>query len=483
MPAFVPKPLTGRLGMVAQVASLFLTGLLIWNSAVRPQLVFLPLSTVVAHALLYAGLAWFFSAVITFGLCLFVPGKESGRVVWSVFRAAAVGVWFAPACILLSQLSPASLAAAMVLVIAATRLLYSEWTAGRPPAPAPAPTPALGLFGGFNVKRPILTRELLTGLAAAVALQWGVVSVWKHQPMLAGGLFVLSASIVTLFAMVSGAVEDSRPPSLPRSVIGMAMTVLLAAGLTVGGLRVARGRGYGDGDGMGPGAAGGRSAFASAKEVLRDLFGEEEKGTDAFGLPTPKTSTVTPGIAPDGSFPGVILWPEVKPITRLVAPPPAGLSTGAALARPFSIPFAGQYLLYRFPQERPPATSILQRGSPASLSFSTVDRVRLNMDALQKLDEPIDLSCCRAVRIELWNADKYPGTVMLELYANDRLLGMKPVESSPDLTREPLVAVMETVEFPSAAVVATELKVVFRRHYTRADKSARIAIERFILVP
>jgi hypothetical protein len=481
MPAFVPKPLTGRLGMLAQMASLLVTGVLIWNSAVRPQLVFLPLSAVVAHALLYAALAWFFSAVITFGLCLFLPGEQSSRVVWSVFRAAAVGVWFAPACILLSQLSPASLAAALVLVIAATRLLYAEWTAGRP-APVPPPSPVLGLFGNFTVKRPVLTRELLTGLAAAVALQWGVVSVWKHQPMMAGALFVLSASIVTLFAMVSGAVEDSQPPSLPRSVIGMAMTVLLAAGLTVGGLRVAGGRGSADGAGMGPGA-GGRSAFASAKEILRDLFGEEEKGFDEVGLPVPKTSTVTPGIAPDGSFPGVILWPEIKPITRLVAPPPQGLSTGTAIARTFGIPFAGQYLLYRFPQQRPPATSILQRGSPATLSFSTVDRVRLNMDAIQKLDEPVDLTCCRAVQIEIWNADKHPGTVILELYANDRLLGSKPVNSSPDLTREPLVAVMETLEFPSAAVVATEFKVVFRRNYTRADKSARIAIERFLLVP
>jgi hypothetical protein len=266
-------------------------------------------------------------------------------------------------------------------------------------------------------------------------------------------------------------------------VIGMAMTVLLAAGLTVGGLRVAGGRGSADGDGLGPGAGAGRSLYASAREVLRDLFGEEEKGFDEVGLPVPKTSTVTPGIAPDGSFPGIILWPEIKPITRLVAPPPRGLSTGAAIARPFGIPFAGQYLLYRFPQQRPPATSILQRGSPATLSFSTVDRVRLNMDAIQKLDEPVDLSCCRAVQIEIWNADKHPGTVVLELYANDRLLGSKPVNSSPDLTREPLVAVMETLEFPSAAVVAAEFKVVFRRNYTRADKSARIAIERFILVP
>ena len=108
----------------------------------------------------------------------------------------------------------------------------------------------------------------------------------------------------------------------------------------------------------------------------------------------------------------------------------------------------GQYLLFRFPQRRPPPTSILQRGSPATLAFSTVDHWPLNMEAIQKLDEPIDLSCCSAIRVEIWNADKYPGTVTLELYANDKLLGVAPVRSTPDLQRDPMVAVTESLDFP-----------------------------------
>lgn len=485
MPGFVPKPLTGRLGMLAQIVSLLVTGFLIWNTTVRPQLLFLPLADVAARALLFAVLAWLLAGAITLGLYFLVPGLRSGRMLASALRAAFVGVWFAPACILLSHLSPASLAAALILVVAATRMLYTEWVEWGPPRPEPARAPVLGLFGRFNVKRPFVTRELLTGLAAAVALQSGVICVWKNYPVLAGAWFVLSAAIVTLFAMVSGAVEQSPLPTLPRSAIGMAMTVLLAAGLTVGGIRATRGSGSGDGDGdgLGPGAAGARHAFASARDVLKELFGEQEKGAadgDPFARKTPQ---VVPGIAPDGSFPGVILWPEIKPITRIVAPPPKGIGSGVAIERSYAIPFAGQYLLYRFPQLRPPATSILQRGSPAALSFSTIDRVRLNMDAVQKLDEPVDLSCCSAIRVEIWNADRYPDTVVLELYANTTRLGAVPVRSTPDLSREETVAVPETLEFPSAPVVATEFKVVFRPHATRAYKSARIAIERFVLVP
>jgi len=271
---------------------------------------------------------------------------------------------------------------------------------------------------------------------------------------------------------------------MPRSAIGMAMTVLLAAGLTVGGIRASRGRGDGDGTGAdeGPGAAGSRGAYASAKEVLKELFGDEEKGGAGEGG-MKKTPAIVPGILPDGSFPGVILWPEIKPVTRLIAPPPKGLATGTAPARPYGIPFAGQYLFYRFPQRHPPPTSILQRGSPAALAFSTVDRTPLNMDAIQKLDQPIDLSCCRAIRVDIWNADHYPNTVFLQLYANDKLLGAAPVTSTPDLAREPITAVAESLEFPTAAIEATELKIVFRRAAPRAFKSARIAIGRLVLIP
>src|ERR1051325_1442583 len=291
--------------MLAQVASLIFTGILIWNSAVRPRLLFQPLPAILGHALLYAVLAWFFSALITVGLYFFIPGVDSQRMVWSTLRTAAVAVWFAPACILLSQLSPATLIAALVLVITATRLLYSEWMASRPPGDRePAPElPRPGLFNSDAPRPPVLTRELCTGLAAAVALQSGVISVWRHQPMLAGAWFVLSAAIVTLFAMVSGAVDDARPPNLPRSVMGIAMTVLLASGLTLGGLRAARGRG-GDGTpdagGSGPGAA------ASAREVLRELFGEEKGAVDKGAGPLPKYPPGASGILPDGSFPGVI---------------------------------------------------------------------------------------------------------------------------------------------------------------------------------
>src|SRR5215813_13150059 len=100
MPVTIPKPLQGRLGMAAQVVSLLLTGVIIWNSVLGPRLLRQPLTTVAGHALLYAALAWFWSATITFILYLVLPRSESNRMVWSTLRTSAVAVWFAPACIL-----------------------------------------------------------------------------------------------------------------------------------------------------------------------------------------------------------------------------------------------------------------------------------------------------------------------------------------------------------------------------------------------
>ena len=480
----MPKPLQGRLGMAVQVASLLATCVIVWNTVVGPRLMHEPLAAVARHALLYAALAWFWAAAITLVLYLVLPRAESGRMVWSTLRTSVVAIWFAPACILLSRVSPVSLIAALALVVAATRLLYSEWLAGRPipePLPAPRPAAAAGMFAWTGVRRPLVTHELAMGVSAALALQFGVVSVWKHQPLFAGFWFVLSAAVITLFAMVSGAVDHTPPPSLPRSAFGILATILLAAGITVGGIHLMRG-GRGDGDG-GTEVNGGASAVASAKEVLRQLFGDEKKPGEQGAL-APKLPPQPAGIARDGSFPGVILWPEVRPVPRLVAPLPAGASEGIAFLRPYTIPFDGKYMLYRWPFLRPPPTSVLERGSPVTMGFSTTDHWALNMDAVQQFDEPIDLRCCSRVRVEIWNADRFPGTVTLELYADGTSLGLAPVRSTPDLKHDPVVAVPETLDFSTiGAGTCKELKVVFRRARVRMDKSARISIERFVLAP
>jgi hypothetical protein len=194
-----------------------------------------------------------------------------------------------------------------------------------------------------------------------------------------------------------------------------------------------------------------------------------------------------------GSFPGVILWPEIKPVTVLIAPMPTRPGALAASSIPYGIPFGGEYWFFRPPFLKPPPQSFRERGTPSKVSFSTTDRWPLNMEAHQKLDQPIDVSGCSRIQLAVSNADRYPNTVSLELILRElpdggsQSLGTVPVASVPNLEIDPVSPVAETLDFvvpPEPRVhLFNELTVVYHRDRTRRDKSARVAIERFILVP
>jgi hypothetical protein len=117
------------------------------------------------------------------------------------------------------------------------------------------------------------------------------------------------------------------------------------------------------------------------------------------------------------------------------------------------------------------------------------------MEARHKLDQPIALSCCSAIRLEIRNADRYPDTISLELVllnneqpaAPALSLGHYNVTSRPDVSHDPIIPAHETLEFPIPATAAldsfNEFKIVFLRARVRMDKSAKLAIDRFILMP
>jgi hypothetical protein len=216
-------------------------------------------------------------------------------------------------------------------------------------------------------------------------------------------------------------------------------------------------------------------------------------------LPEPNKKYTPPPIDPSrlgpamnvpGGFPGVILWPETEPIPRLVEPMPKGGLSRRPATEPFAIPFAGAYWMFRWPFTRPPSNSFVRRGTPADSFFSTVDAWPLTMEAHQQLGGDVDLSCCSKVLVMIRNVDRYPGTVTIALGLIRKggkafLLGAARVKSTPDLSRDPVVPVEETLEFPvpSHVPIFDEFDVIYQRLKIREDKSARIAIEKFVLVP
>jgi len=484
--------------LFAQIAGLALTGWMVWFSAIGPRSHRYTWATLAGSALGYCVYAWGWSVAITSGLYLAIP-KEERPDFDGVMRTSLTAVWFAPAIMLLTQMSPAALAAALVLVISTTRLLYHEWVTLYPREEGPTGVAWRVLDDLVHPARPFL-RQVGPALGAGLAVQMGATALAMRVPFLAAALMAVSASMLTVLAISSGAVTAGRPKNLPRSALGVVLTILLAAGMTIGGMsgRVVR-----------HGVPGDvfewfrkPSPVDSIIALLREIFYgeklppriEEAKGDnqEAKKSPepyTPKAPEPTP--VPDGSYPGVILATETRPVTRLVAPVPASRGLGGEAPRPYSILFDGEYWMFSMLYRKPPSNSFHRKGTPTTMSFSTTDHWPLVMEAHQKLDEPIDLNCCVKIKVDIWNADRYPRTVGLELFAMQegvaKSYGLLPVTSTPQVSGESVVAVPETLEFTipteEAVTACDELKVVFRRDHGRNDKSARVAIERFVLVP
>ena len=472
---------------------------MIWWAAILPQLHRQTLGSLVAQVLGYTILAWIWSAVVAFGLYAILPLEDRSNMMPDVLRTAATAVWFGPAMILLSGFSLASLLPALVLVVYASRLLYAQWR----PVPATAQLPPVyiprepGSFADCQLPRGFVWRERLPALGVALSVEAGAVAVAMHYPLLGAAWFCLGTAILTVFSMTTGAANAGKPPTLPKSIVGILATVVLASLLTLG-------QGAGRGDALFSFSSGGRGPFMShpsliesARAVLRQLFYGEDSGSGGEKGPSVPKPRETANSGVSGGFPGVILWPELKPTVTLIAPLPALGSNPfqGRPAQPLSIPFGGEYWMFRWPFAHPPSTSIRERGTPATLAFSTTDHTPLQMEAHQKLETPIDMECCSKIQIEVLNADRHPDTLSLELVllntehpvAAPLSLGSVPVMSRPNMAGDKIVPVRERLEFAVPAKPwldqFTELKVVFHRSRPNADRSAKVAVERFVLLP
>src|SRR6266481_10030503 len=133
--------------LIAQVVGLFATGWIVWSVAVLPRLSQQPLAQIVRSAFLHTLFAC--GAAVTITLLLYFTISRTIRhdTVLVALRTSATAVWFAPAAILLTALSPAAIAAALVLVVSATRLLHDQWRQFQPPNAAPFTPVASLLFG------------------------------------------------------------------------------------------------------------------------------------------------------------------------------------------------------------------------------------------------------------------------------------------------------------------------------------------------
>jgi len=442
---------------LAQIAGLAATAWVVWETALAgwPDLM-----SKIGRGIAVSVEAWVWAAVMMLLLRLIVQHLTDLDVAAATWRASAAGVWFAPATLLVIDGSPLSVTAAMVLTIGATHLLAVA-------APSQAPR-----FDSFHVLQvgalpiDLLAHHFAAALLAAVCMQGALgLRLMGHRASAAGAM-LLSVALIATVARGLGTWAGRNAPNLPRVVFGLCLTVLLA----LMGERIVRHFGAGSGGGTG-------------------------SGTSASGSPAPAPAATQPfpNLHLPGTFPGVILWPVVRTVPLLVAPLPSGRGPSGKPTHPLVIPFGGEYWMYRAPFHSPPPSSYFQRGSPAFLSFSTPDFAPLTMEAHQKLERPINLHCCRAIRLEIVNDDLRAADISIELRVaraagrpGSESLGTVGLKSLPEMQDGREVPATETLNFSIPPGLPfdefDEFEAIFHHELARSH-SARVAIERFVLAP
>ncbi len=230
-----------------QVASLLATGWVIRRVAFFPfgAQNFLPEAVVVA--LWYSFCALALSGVITYLLLLTMQRIAREEALHVTLRTCAAGMWFAPAVILLSASSPLAVTAALALVVSVTRVLYSQWRLG--PARAVETVdetvkPDALLTG--ELPHGFLPRDFWPAFVSAAALQAGFVFSHLAQRSLSGACYALGAAVLTAYSIAAGAWKRHGEPTLPRSILAIAVTLMLTVLITIIGMQMYGGSGSGD---------------------------------------------------------------------------------------------------------------------------------------------------------------------------------------------------------------------------------------------
>ncbi|WP_263367016.1 hypothetical protein [Edaphobacter bradus] len=200
----------------------------------------------------------------------------------------------------------------------------------------------------------------------------------------------------------------------------------------------------------------------------------------------------------DDGYSGIILLTpkeEHKKIELPVRKEEATVFTGR-LPQAIEIPFDGAYWYFKSPDKRPRPTARVVQGSSLKATVRSTDWYPLLMEAHQRLDPPMDLSCCGGIDIVVQNADKREGAIALELWVKGKgtpdsrgyYLGSASMQSrqTPAGARGD-TPVEERLSYvvPSRmeGVKFDEITVVVRSAPARWREGAKIGIKKFVLEP
>ena len=481
--ASTPKPLFKWL---APAAGLFAAAVVACMGCLLPPPRGLSWTGLIASAAERVLLLFVISAATVSGLCLARPNGDKISSRRLAVRTSLDAVWLAPLALLICEKSVWAMAIAAVLAATATRSFHSlQDLSDKTDAAHPPLSPLTG--SAFSL--PDLSRwyrQQFSTVCAALCAEAGALAGFVGYPGVAAILVGTSSCVWTWSFTAGGRLRTQETRSAGNSVLRGVLPVGLAIIITVVGLTPYL-RNMHNFGGVGvPSKGGSHHGFSSWKgqgEISRAKVSGTSLSQSDFSE----------------AHSGIVLWPEKLTHTTLVAPAPllgSSLLTSRHSTDPLVIPFNGVYWFFRAPDVRPPKGSREAHGSPEMFNTRSTDRRPLFMEAHQNLGTLIDLDCCSTIQVTIRNADRYPETVSLELILTNVSLPGKPSQSLGSImvksTRpwqlygdRPSVGETLSFRIPGNSAIRRFDEVTIRFHLDpdRGDFGAKIAIERFTLIP
>ena len=482
--------------------------------------------SVLTRALAYVTAVFGIAAIAT-QLMFMADGKERESSSEELaIRTATAALWLPPLLMFYGQRSWFALAIFVVLVIEVARVVASLKGVSYSSNLALPETSPDGLTFA------VLKRDFPFGssILAVFMLQGAIFAALDDHVVLAGLFYLVGAAAVVyrsfqMFRDFPAIGERDSTRSVSAALLATTVLIVFAwlpyfvqsGSGGAGSLRTGSGNGHAQsrGDGAAVKEDMNRGGNASTLARLKSLFSSAPPGPrgDSFAVAKRMFDSTFPGDAKAAEsrpktglntniaammivgpvFPGVELYPEAQPHTRLVAPSlQTKGATGISHSDPLSIPFDGVYWFWRGPSDRPPSNAVVLHGSPSAQFFRSTDGDGMSMEAKQNLGFAVDPRSYAAIEIDIQNADPFPNSVGILLKVRNTALPGKPIQS---LGMENVVtpgsseahAAIQTLRFPLPGRLPMgsfdELIVSYYLRGARSNRSARIAVERFRLVP
>jgi hypothetical protein len=178
--------------------------------------------------------------------------------------------------------------------------------------------------------------------------------------------------------------------------------------------------------------------------------------------------------------PGVVMRPLNKPGPRLPLSE-TGARRSTAPTQALTLPFTGEYHLFRANSGGLPRDAVVETGTPLEHVYVMNDGAPMETLAMQTFEPPIDLSLWGKVVVTLTSKETAPVLASMQLVAEDSvedggtdLMGMEPERRK----------VLEfQVPFTRTPVLVHAVWISFLRPGPDRDKNVQLAIERLTLVP